>query len=390
MKRISAAGLVVGAAALGLLPGGASRAAEVNVAFVATLSGPAASLGKQLHDGFDLRLEELGGKLGGEPAHVSVVDDELKPDVALTKLKAVLEDGHINFVVGPIFTIVEAAIFKPVIASGAIYISPNAGYSLYAGKGCNPHFFATSYENGQPHSVSGQYATDAGYKRVFLIAPNYQAGHDALDGFKSLYKGTIVAEDYVPLTSMDFQSELAKIAEAKPDAIYAFLPGGLGINFVKQFYAAGLNHIPFLSAFTVDESVLPAEGDAAIGLYGGADWAPDLDNPTNKAFVTAFEAKYHYVPASYAAQAYDTASLIDAAVREAGGADNADKVAAAMMKADFKSVRGNFRFNHNHYPIQDFYLTKVVKQPDGKLATSIVKKVLADNTDNFASQCPMK
>ncbi len=246
------------------------------------------------------------------------------------------------------------------------------------------------YENGQPHSVSGQYATDAGYKRVFLLAPNYQAGHDALSGFKSRYKGTVVAEDYVPLTSMDFQSELAKIAEAKPDAIYAFLPGGLGINFVKQFHAAGLNHIPFLSAFTVDESVLPAEGDAALGLYGGADWAPDLDNPTNKAFVAAFEAKYHYVPATYAAQAYDTASLIDAAVREAGGADNADKVAAAMMKADFKSVRGNFRFNHNHYPIQDFYLTKVVKGADGKLQTSIVKKVLADNTDNYADQCKMK
>ncbi len=388
MKRIWAAGLALGAA-LALSAGGTARAADVNVAFVATLSGPAATLGKQLEDGFKLRLDQLGGKLGGEPAHVSIIDDELKPDVALTKLKAVMESRHINFVVGPIFTIVEAAIFKPVIRSGAIFISPNAGWSYLAGKGCNPHFFATSYENGQPHSVSGQYATDAGYKRVFLLAPDYQAGHEALAGFKSRYKGTVVAEDYVPLTSMDFQSELAKIAQAKPDAIYAFLPGGLGINFVKQFHAAGLR-IPFLSAFTVDESVLPAEGDAALGLYGGADWAPDLNNPTNKAFVAAFEAKYHYVPATYAAQAYDTASLIDAAVREAGGASDANKVAAAMMKADFKSVRGNFRFNHNHYPIQDFYLTKVVKGADGKLQTSIVKKVLTDAADPYAGQCKMK
>ena len=388
MKRIWAAGLALGAA-LALSAGGTARAADVNVAFVATLSGPAATLGKQLEDGFKLRLDQLGGKLGGEPAHVSIIDDELKPDVALTKLKAVMESRHINFVVGPIFTIVEAAIFKPVIRSGAIFISPNAGWSYLAGKGCNPHFFATSYENGQPHSVSGQYATDAGYKRVFLLAPDYQAGHEALAGFKSRYKGTVVAEDYVPLTSMDFQSELAKIAQAKPDAIYAFLPGGLGINFVKQFHAAGL-HIPFLSAFTVDESVLPAEGDAALGLYGGADWAPDLNNPTNKAFVAAFEAKYHYVPATYAAQAYDTASLIDAAVREAGGASDANKVAAAMMKADFKSVRGNFRFNHNHYPIEDFYLTKVVKGADGKLQTSIVKKVLTNAVDPYAGQCKMK
>ena len=388
MKRIWAAGLALGAA-VALSAGGAARAAEVNVAFVATLSGPAATLGKQLEDGFKLRLDQLGGKLGGEPAHVSIIDDELKPDVALTKLKAVMESRHINFVVGPIFTIVEAAIFKPVIRSGAIFISPNAGWSYLAGKGCNPHFFSTSYENGQPHSVSGQYATDAGYKRVFLLAPDYQAGHEALAGFKSRYKGTVVAEDYVPLTSMDFQSELAKIAQAKPDAIYAFLPGGLGINFVKQFHAAGL-HIPFLSAFTVDESVLPAEGDAALGLYGGADWAPDLNNPTNKAFVAAFEAKYHYVPATYAAQAYDTASLIDAAVREAGGASDANKVAAAMMKANFKSVRGSFRFNHNHYPIEDFYLTKVVKGADGKLQTSIVKKVLTNAVDPYAGQCKMK
>lgn len=388
MKRIWAAGLALGAA-VALSAGGAARAAEVNVAFVATLSGPAATLGKQLEDGFKLRLDQLGGKLGGEPAHVSIIDDELKPDVALTKLKAVMESRHINFVVGPIFTIVEAAIFKPVIRSGAIFISPNAGWSYLAGKGCNPHFFSTSYENGQPHSVSGQYATDAGYKRVFLLAPDYQAGHEALAGFKSRYKGTVVAEDYVPLTSMDFQSELAKIAQAKPDAIYAFLPGGLGINFVKQFHAAGL-HIPFLSAFTVDESVLPAEGDAALGLYGGANWAPDLNNPTNKAFVAAFEAKYHYVPATYAAQAYDTASLIDAAVREAGGATDANKVAAAMMKANFKSVRGSFRFNHNHYPIEDFYLTKVVKGADGKLQTSIVKKVLTNAVDPYAGQCKMK
>lgn len=390
MKWDSAACLAVGAVMLGLASGGAARAADVNVVVVTTLSGPAAALGKQLRDGFDLRLEQLGGKIGGEPAHVTVIDDELKPDVALTKLRSTLDSEHVNFVVGPIFTLIEAAIFKPIIKKGAIFISPNAGYSYLAGKGCNPHFFSTSYENGQPHSVSGQYATDEGFKRMFIIAPDYQAGREALDGFKSLYKGKIIAEDYVPLTSMDFQSELAKIAELKPDAIYAFLPGGLGINFVKQFRAAGLTHIPFLSAFTVDESVLPAEGDAALGLYGGADWAPDLDNPTNKAFVAAFEAKYHYVPATYAAQAYDTVSLIDSAVKAAGGANDADKVAAEMAKADFKSVRGKFRFNHNHYPIQDFYLTKVVKGPDGMLQTSIVKRVLTDNADRYASQCPMK
>ncbi len=373
-----------------LLCSAAAMAQTVNVAFIATLSGPAATLGRQLRDGFMLRLDQLGGKLGGLPAKVSVIDDELKPDVAVTRIKARLESGHVDFVVGPIFTIVEAAIAKPVVNAGTVLISPNSGYSLYSGRGCNKLIYATSYENSQPHSVSGAYANQAGYKRVFLLAPAYQAGHEALSGFKRLFKGKIVAEDYVPLTSMDFQSELARIAAMKPDAVYAFLPGGLGINFVKQYHQAGLQHIPFLSAFTADESVLPAEGDAALGLYGGADWAPNLNNPTNKAFVAAFEAKYHYVPATFAAQAYDTASLIDAAVRQAGGTKDAKKLQTALEAAKFASVRGKFRFGKDHYPIQDFYLTRVVKGADGKLQTSIVKKVLTDAADPYAGQCKMK
>ena len=367
----------------------APKTGSLKIGVIATLSGPQASLGEQIRDGFQAGIDSLGGKLGGLPVEVTVIDDELKPDVAVTKIRSYMESGKVDFVVGPVFSVVKAAIFKPVTSGGAFLISPNAGLSTFAGKACSPDLFVTSYQNDQPHSVSGQFATDQGYKRAFIIAPNYQAGRDALNGFKSRYKGQVVAEDYVPLAQMDLQSEIAKIAEAKPDVVFVFLPGGLGINFVKQYRAAGLEKIPVLSTFTVDESTLPAEGDAAIGFYSGTNWAPNMDNPANKAFVAAFEAKYKYVPATYAAQAYDTALLIDGAVRKAGTTEH-DKLRTALEAAPFTSVRGAFKFGVNHYPVQDFYLAKVAKRPDGKLQTEIVKKILTADVDPYAAECTMK
>jgi len=240
--------------------------------------------------------------------------------------------------------------------------------------------------------VLGKYAQDKGIKKVFIMAPNYQAGKDALAGFKRYYKGDLADEVYVPLNQLDYSAELARIAAAKPDAIFVFLPGGMGVNFVKQFRQAGLaEKITFLSAFTVDESTLPAQQDAAIGFFGGANWAPDLDNPLNRNFVAAYEKAYNAVPGSYAFQAYDAASLIEGALTATKGS-TADKNAlrAALAKADFKSLRGSFRFNTNHYPIQDFYLVKVAKRPDGKFETEIVQKVFTNYTDAYAADCKMK
>lgn len=375
--------------ALSLLAAHGACAQSVKVAVIATLSGPQATLGEQIRDGFNLGVEKSGGKLGGLPTEVTIIDDELKPDLAVTKIRGLMEFNKQDFVVGPVFSVVKAAIFKPVTSAGAFLISPNAGLSTFAGKACSKDLFVTSYQNDQPHSVSGQFATDQGYKRAFLIAPNYQAGRDALTGFKSRYKGAVVAEDYVPLNQMDMQSEIAKIAVAKPDVVFVFLPGGLGINFVKQYSQAGLTGIPVLSTFTVDERTLPAEGDAAIGFYSGTNWAPNLDNPANRTFVAAFEKKFGYVPGTYAAQAYDTALLIDSAVRAAGITDR-DKLRAALEKADFASVRGSFKFGVNHYPVQDFYLAQVAKRPDGKLQTEIRKKILTADVDSYAADCHME
>ena len=237
----------------------------------------------------------------------------------------------------------------------------------------------------------GQAATDSKYGRVFVMTPNYQAGRDAVAGFKSRFKGEVVDEVYVPLTQLDFSAELAKIAAAKPDAIFTFMPGGLGVNLVRQYRQAGLAHIPFLSTFTVDEATLPAQQDAALGLYAAAPWAPNMDNAQNRRFVTDFEAGFGYVPASYAAQSYDSAMLLDSAIRKIGGRlGDKDALRAALRAADFRSVRGNFKFGANHYPVQDFWLCQVARRADGKFQTETVRKVLENDTDPWAAECRMR
>lgn len=362
---------------------------KIKVGVIVTLSGPAAVLGQQARDGFALAVKDLGGKMGGSDVEVSVVDDELKPDVAVTKVKGLLERDKVDFVVGPIFSNVLQAIHKPVIDTKTFLISPNAGPSSYAGKECSPFFYVTSYQNDQVHEILGKVASDRGYKRVYLLVPNYQAGRDSVSGFKIDYKGEIVEESYMPLGTLDFQPELTKIASLKPDAVFTFMPGGMGVNLVKQYRQAGLaDTVPVLSAFTVDESTLPAQQDAAVGMFGGANWAPNLDNPQNKRFVTAYEAAYKSVPGTYAMQAYDTAMLIDSAVKAVhGDLSNKDAVASALKKADFTSLRGSFKFNTNGYPIQDFYLTRVAKRPDGKFQTEIVQKVFENYGDRYAKDC---
>ena len=383
--------IIAGACACLIVCASAHAQDKLRIGIITTLSGPPAVIGQQMRDGFKLAVQHLGGKLGGRETEILVQDDELKPDLAVSKVKAFVERDKVEFVVGPVFSNILQAIMKPATEGGAILISPNAGSSNFAGKDCNPNFFVTSYQNDQIHEVLGRYAQDAGMKKAFIMAPNYQAGKDAIIGFKRDFKGEIADEVYVPLGQLDYSAELTKIAAAKPDAIFVFLPGGMGVNFVKQFRQAGLaDRVTFLSAFTVDEATLPAQQDAAIGFFGGANWAPNLDNAQNKKFVSEFEKEFGAVPGTYAFQAYDAAQLIDSALRQTKGSSS-DKQAlrTALMKAEFQSLRGNFKFNVNHYPIQDLYLVKVAKRPDGKFQTEIVKKIFENNADPYAKDCKM-
>ncbi|MEQ3644467.1 MAG: ABC transporter substrate-binding protein [Paracoccus sp. (in: a-proteobacteria)] len=359
----------------------------LTVGVLLTLSGPGAVLGEMARDGFLLAAEEIGD-LGGIPTEIIVVDDEQKPDVAANKARELVERNGADIVVGPIFSNVAGAIVQPVTQGGGILISANAGPSNLAGAECNKAFFATSYQNDQMHEVMGAHAQAQGFQNVFLLAPNYQAGQDALAGFKKSYTGGVAGEIFTQMGQLDYSAELAQIAAMQPDAVFAFMPGGMGVNLVRQYRQAGLEGIPFLSAFTVDEATLPAQAEAALGFFAGSNWAPDLDTPENAAFVAAYEAKYGHVPGVYAMQGYDAARLIDGALRAAGGTDH-DALIAALEKAPFTSVRGDFSFGPNHFPIQDFYLTTVVQREDGKFATSVVEKIFDDYQDNYAANCQM-
>ncbi len=371
----------------------ASAADKVKVGFIATFSGPIGLIGQHMWDGFTLGVEHAGGKLGGLPTEVVKEDDQLKPDVGLQVAKKLLERDRVDFVVGTIFSNVMMAIYKPVVESKTFLISPNAGPSPIAGAQCSPWFFSSSWQNDGAHEAMGQYVQDKGYKRVYLMAPNYQAGKDSLAGFKRYYKGEIIGEVYTAINQPDYSAELTQLRAAKPDAVFVFQPGGMGVNFVKQYAQAGLmQEVPLFSAFTVEETTLKAIGEAAVGAYGTAFWTPDLDNPVSKRFVADFEKKYGYTPALYAAQSYDAALLIDNAIRAVKGKlEDREGLRAALAKPTFQSVRGGtIRYNNNHFPIQSFYVYRVEKDASGKPKLANRGVVFANHSDAYAKDCPMK
>ena len=378
-------------AAFMLVVNAAAAQDKIRIGLIYTLSGAPSTLGQQSKNGFELALKNLGGKMGGKDVELVVADDELKPDVAIQKVRGLLERDRVDFVVGPIFSNILVAIHKPVIDAGKILISTNAGTSNFAGAGCNANFFVTSYQNDQIFEAVGEASNKLGYKRVYILVPNYPAGKDAIAGFKRTYKGRnhrgiASAPEHDRLRSGGFQ-DLA----AKPDALFTFMPGGLGINLLNTYIQAGLKgKIPIVSTFTADEATLPVLKDNAVDVYGVLTWAPNMDNPANKKFVSEYEAAYNAVPASYAMQAYDAAMLINSAVSAVNGnlADQ-NAVRAALKKAAFTSVRGPFKFNINGYPIEDFYLTKVAKRADGKYETQIVEKIFSNHADGYAKDCKL-
>ncbi len=378
---------VAAAAAIG------SAQAQIKIGFVAELSGPQAPLGQDQYDALMLLVEQNGGKLGGQAVQIIKEDSQLKPDVANQVVDKLLEKDKVQIITGVTFSNIMMAVHKKITDKGVFLIGSNAGPSPIAGAQCSPYFFSTSWQNDMQAEVVGKYASDKGYKSVMAMAPNYQAGKDFIAGFKRTYKGgTVVDEIYTPLNQQDFSAELAQVASKKPDALYVFYPGGLGVNFVKQFQQAGLNKsMTVMSASTVDGTTLPALRDAALGMLSGTFWGPDFPNDANQKFVAAFEKKYNRIPSQYAAQSYDAAQLLDSAIRKvAGKVDNKKAFHAALKAADFKSVRGNFKFNTNQFPVQDMFMFDVSKDSKGRVSLRTVSKPLVNHTDSYAAQCQMK
>jgi branched-chain amino acid transport system substrate-binding protein len=388
MSRIAAVFALIAAASLPV-----QAADKVKVGFISTLSGPSAALGVDIRDAFMLAVKLNGGKLGGLPAEVLIGDDQFKPDVGRQLAEKDVKLDKVNFLTGFVFSNIMLASVPVAFENKVIYVSPNAAPSPLAGKQCNPYFFVASWPNDAYHEAAGQHATDKGYKSVYMIAPNYQAGKDSLEGFKRFYKGKVVGEVYTQLGQLDYSAELAQVRAAKPEAMYIFLPGGMGINFIKQFVAAGLSKdIQLITpGFSSDQDIIRAVGDPMLGTFDAAHWALDLDNAANKKFVAAFEEEYKRLPTVYASQGYDAALLIDSAVRGVKGKiEDTEAVRKALKAAKFQSVRGPFRFNRNQYPIQNYYLRVVGKDAQGRLVNKTIGTIFKDRGDAYVQDCPMK
>lgn len=383
----------VGALIAGLAFCPAQAQDAVKIGLLTTLSGPGSALGNEIRDGFNLAVEHAGGKLGGMPIALEIEDDQQDPQTARRAVERFLKRDNVDIVTGVVFSNVLLPVLPEILRSDTVYLSVNTGPKDYAGAKCDPRFFAVAWQNEDIPAAMGKFATEKGYKSVALIAPNYPGGRESLDGFKRLYQGTIADEVYTKLSQLDFSAELAQLRATKPDAVFLFLPGGLGVNFIKQMGAAGMDkQMAILTpGFSADVDTIRAVGDAMEGLYNASQWAADLDNPANKKFVDDFTKTYGRLPTMYAAQAYDTAMLIDSAVRKVGG-DMKDKTAfrQALKAADFPSIRGDFKFNTNQYPIQDIYMRQVQRGADGKLQNKLVGTALTDHKDAFATECKMR
>jgi len=381
------------ASALALLASSPVLADPLKIGMITTLSGPGAGLGIDIRDGFALAAEHLGGRIGGQDTQIVEADDQQKPDVAVGLASRMVERDRVNVVTGIVWSNLALAMMPTLAGGQTLFVSPNAGPSQLAGAQCNPYFFNVAYQNDTIHEAMGKHVQDSGFKKVYLLAPNYPAGKDSLAGFKRYYKGAVAGEVYTQVGQLDYAAELAQLKAAAPDAVFAFYPGGMGINFIKQFEQAGLRGATplFGPGFSFDQDILAAVGESALGAKNSAQWSPDLDTPANAKFVKYFRAKFNRIPSMYAAQGYDAALLIDAAVRGVNGdLKNKEALRAAMKTAKFDGLRGAFKLNTNQFPIQNIYLREVVKGADGTVTNKLAGTVFTDHADSYAKDCAMK
>jgi branched-chain amino acid transport system substrate-binding protein len=380
----------VAAASLAFAPL-ASAQQKIKIGFITTLTGPAGIIGKHMKDSVELAMDQLGNKMGGVPVEVIFGDDQFKPDVGVQVTEEMLKKHQVDIVSGIIWSHVMMAVVPVVTGAGKVMVGTNAGASPLAGKACHPQYFSTSWNNDQTPEAMGKFMQEQGINDVYVLAPNYQAGKDMVAGFKRYYKGRIVEEIFTKPGQQDYQAEITQLRAKNPKAVFVFYPGGMGVQFVRQYAQAGLRErIPLYSVFTVDETTLPALKDAAAGVWEAKFWSPDLKVPASEKYVAYFRKKYGYTPSFYGAQSYDGMLLIDAAVRaNKGSLKDTKAVVMAMRKAKYDSIRGPFQWNVNQHPIQDFYLLKGISRPNGDVDMIIQRKVFEKHKDAYYQECKM-
>jgi branched-chain amino acid transport system substrate-binding protein len=370
----------------------AAQQQKLKIGFITTMSGPQGIIGKHMKDSVELAVEHLGGKVGGLPVEIVYGDDQTKPDVGVQLANDMIKRDQVDIMAGIIWSNVMMAVVPVVTGENKIMIGTNAGASPLAGNQCNELYFTTSWNNDQTPEAMGKFMQDQGINDVYLLAPNYQAGKDMLAGFKRYYKGRIVDEVYTKMGQQDYQAEITQLRAKNPKAVFAFYPGGMGIQFLRQYDQAGLrDRLPLYTVYTVDEISIPAVKDAAVGIYETRYWSPDLKNKANERFVGDYKKKYGKLPVFYGAQSYDSIMLIDSAVKATkGNLKDTKALVAAMRKANFSSLRGPFQYNVNHHPIQNFYLLRAEKQKNGDIEMKIQKTVFEKQKDSYYQDCKMK
>jgi branched-chain amino acid transport system substrate-binding protein len=392
MKTIRTAAL---AATLAAAAASGAAAQELRIGFLNTTTGGGALIGKHLENGWKLGLEHAGwtkdgDKLGGVPTKIFYADDQGKPDVGLKEVDKFLKQDKVHIVSGIIWSHVMLTIQKPIFESKVMILSTNAGPSPLAGEQCNPLFTSSSFMNDGNAEATGVMATKDGIKTVVAMAPNYQAGKDNVNGFVRTYKGGKVVETILfKVGETDYQADLAKVRAVKPQALYIFAPGAMGVAFMKQWASSGLNkEIKLYSIYTIDGVTLPGIGDAAIGATEAGHWNPDLDNAKNKRFIKDYMAKFGHMPSYFAVQSYDAPELIAKAMKAVGGkTDDMGAVAKAIRKGTMDSPRGTIKYNVNGMVMQPYWRLNVVKGADGKPTIKGAEKIL-DHKDAYWEKCP--
>jgi branched-chain amino acid transport system substrate-binding protein len=366
-----------------LAMGAAAQAEGLKVGMITTLSGGGAGLGIDVRDGFLLAIKQSGRS----DVEVVVEDDQRKPELAVQLLDKMIQSEKVDVLTGIIWSNLAMAVVPAATAQGKFYLSPNAGPSALAGKGCHPNYFNVAWQNDNLHEAAGAYAKATGYANSFILAPNYPAGQDALTGYKRFYEGELAGEVYTKLGQTDYAAEIAQIRASGADSVFFFLPGGMGISFLKQYADSGVDLPVVGPAFSFDQGILQAVGAAALGVKNTSQWSKDIDNPANAAFVESFQAEYGRLPSLYASQGFDTANLLLSASGKADVADQ-DAFRAALVEAEFDSVRGKFSFGPNHHPVQDIYVREVIQE--GEVFTNkIIATGLTDHADAYAAECKM-
>lgn len=384
--------LILTAVGLGWTTGSALADGDVvKLGIVTSLTGQNSAAARDLIDGVKLGIKRLNGQIAGMKTELSTADDQEKPEIAREEAARMVESKGVEFLTGPITTNLVKSVIQPVTDAGGFFLSTGAGPSAMAGKDCEPNFFVTTFENVTYGEVTGQAANDLGLKNIALLQWNSPGARDLANGFKKQFKGTVDLEIYTPPSQLDFAGEIGKLRTVHPDGYYFFFPSQLLANFMKQLnqFDVGKDMKGLSYYISIDPVMLQQLGDIVFGQYITTYYSTSLDNPANKDFVDDFKKEYGNGPGLYAAHGYDLVTLLDHALKTVRGRLNdRDAVRKALEAVKFESVRGSFKFNTNHFPIENFYLTQIVRAPDGSLTYKVLK-TYPNKADSFAAKCKM-